>query len=83
VIYGQLRTADAVTPLLSAGSVATSLVLFIVCYAIVFTAGAYYMFRLIQRGPEAPSSETDSPAKTARRPLSMPDADADVVGVAP
>jgi cytochrome d ubiquinol oxidase subunit I len=83
VIYGQLRTADALTPLLPAGSVATTLLLFIVCYAIVFTAGAYYMFRLIQRGPEAPSSETDDPAKTARRPLSMPDPDTDVVGVTP
>jgi cytochrome d ubiquinol oxidase subunit I len=83
VIYGQLRTADAVTPLLPVASVATTLVLFVVCYAIVFTAGVYYMFRLIQRGPEAPPTETDHPAKTARRPLSMPDSDAEIVGVAP
>jgi cytochrome d ubiquinol oxidase subunit I len=73
VIYGHLRTADAVTPLLPAGSVATTLLLFIVAYAIVFTAGAYYMLRLVQRGPEAPPSDGDHPAKTGRRPLSMPD----------
>ncbi|GIL40743.1 cytochrome ubiquinol oxidase subunit I [Roseiterribacter gracilis] len=73
VIYGQMRTADAVTPFLPAGSVLTTLLLFIVSYAIVFTAGAYYMFRLLQRGPEAPPDGADHPAKTARRPLSMPE----------
>jgi cytochrome d ubiquinol oxidase subunit I len=73
VIYGQLRTADAVTPALTAGSVATTLLLFMVTYAIVFTGGVYYMVRLVQRGPEAPPADHDSPHKTARRPLSMPE----------
>ncbi len=46
VVYGHLRTADAVSPALPAGSVATTLLLFMIVYAIVFTAGIYYMFRL-------------------------------------
>ncbi len=45
VVYGVLRTADAVSPV-PAGSVATSLLFFIVVYSIVFSAGALYILRL-------------------------------------
>jgi cytochrome bd ubiquinol oxidase subunit I len=80
VVYGHLRTADAVTPVLPASSVATTLVLFVIAYAIVFTAGVYYMLRIVQRGPEAPPPRgEDDPAKTARRPLSMPDEPAEAL----
>jgi cytochrome d ubiquinol oxidase subunit I len=74
VVYGYLRTADVVSPL-PAGHVAFTLLTFMVVYAIVFSAGVYYMVRLIQRGPEAPPSDHDHPTKTARRPLSLPDDD--------
>lgn len=62
VVYGVLRTADAVSPV-TAQSVAASLLFFIVVYAIVFTAGALYILRLIARGPE-----TDEPAPTSNQP---------------
>ena len=52
VVYGLLRTADAVSPQHSAAQVGFSLGLFIVVYAIVFTAGATYGLRLIAHGPE-------------------------------
>jgi cytochrome bd ubiquinol oxidase subunit I len=52
VVYGVLRTADAVSPV-AAGSVATSLLLFLVVYAIVFTVGALYILRLMRQGPDA------------------------------
>lgn len=52
VIYGVLRTRDAVSPI-TAGEVATSLLIFFVAYAIVFTVGALYILRLIVKGPEA------------------------------
>src|SRR5688572_5251697 len=61
VVYGFLRTADAVSPV-TAGSVATSLLAFIVVYAIVFTAGALYILRLMAQGPEsdeAPPRDSD------------------------
>ncbi|HVY03818.1 MAG TPA: cytochrome ubiquinol oxidase subunit I [Caulobacterales bacterium] len=51
LVYGVLRTADMVSPV-AAGAVATSLLLFIIVYAIVFSAGALYILRLIARGPE-------------------------------
>ncbi len=51
LVYGVLRTADGVSPV-AAGSVAISLLLFIVVYGIVFSAGALYILRLIAKGPD-------------------------------
>ena len=59
VAYGILRTADAVSPL-AANTVATSLVLFVLVYGIVFAMGIYYINRLITRGPEGPAVEPPS-----------------------
>lgn len=52
VVYGVLRTADAVSPV-AASSVAASLLFFVVAYAIVFAAGALYILRLIAHGPDS------------------------------
>ena len=63
VVYSVLRTADAVSPV-PAGSVATSLLVFMVVYAIVFSAGALYILRLMAAGPdtdEPPPKETSEP----------------------
>jgi cytochrome bd ubiquinol oxidase subunit I len=65
VVYGVMRTADAVSPV-SASSVAASLLFFMVTYAIVFSAGALYILRLMGKGPdtdEAPP-HTDEPPGT-------------------
>ncbi|MGE0410223.1 MAG: cytochrome ubiquinol oxidase subunit I [Amphiplicatus sp.] len=51
VVYGVLRTAEAVSPV-GTGAVAASLVIFMIVYAIVFSAGALYILRLIARGPD-------------------------------
>ncbi len=48
-VYGHLLTADSLAPV-SAGEVATSLLVFMLVYAIVFTAGAIYMARIATRG---------------------------------
>jgi cytochrome d ubiquinol oxidase subunit I len=53
VAYGVLRTADAVSPI-AAHTVATTLVLFVLVYGVVFTMGIYYINRLIARGPQGP-----------------------------
>ena len=50
VVYGVLRTADAVSPV-DGSQVGASLLVFMVVYAIVFTAGALYILRLMARGP--------------------------------
>lgn len=54
VVYGVLRTADAVSPL-PGGPIAISLAAFVCTYAFVFGAGSYYILRLIGKGP--PSEE--------------------------
>jgi len=52
VVYGLMRTADAVTPALTGSAVATSLAAFVIVYGMIFPAGVYYMVRLVQRGPQ-------------------------------
>jgi cytochrome d ubiquinol oxidase subunit I len=54
VVYGVLRTAQAVSPL-PGGPMAISLTAFVLTYAAVFGAGSYYILRLIGKGP--PSEE--------------------------
>jgi cytochrome d ubiquinol oxidase subunit I len=56
VVYGVLRTRDAVSPVL-ASQVATSLIAYITVYAIVFTAGAIFILRLMAEGPVAALAE--------------------------
>ncbi|MDT0634565.1 cytochrome ubiquinol oxidase subunit I [Spectribacter hydrogenoxidans] len=71
VVYGVMRTADAVSPI-PAGAVAASLITFVCVYSVVFGAGLYYILRLIRQGPEAPPPRT-SGFKTPARPMSLPD----------
>jgi cytochrome bd ubiquinol oxidase subunit I len=59
VIQGILRTADATSPH-TAESVAFTLALFVIVYAIIFGFGIFYMNRLIVRGPEGAAVEPPS-----------------------
>ena len=69
VVYGHLRTADAVTPTLTGGDVLVSLVLYVVVYALIFGAGVYYLVRLVQRGIPDGLPEP-GPDQRPARPLS-------------
>lgn len=64
-VYGVLRTADSVSPV-PASAVATSLIVFMVVYAIIFTAGAVYMARIALRGFD--DSPTNPPEEKKRAP---------------
>ncbi|RDD63050.1 cytochrome ubiquinol oxidase subunit I [Ferruginivarius sediminum] len=67
IVYGLMRTSEAVSPV-PGGSVLATLILFVVVYGIIFGAGMFYMFRLAKKGPEADQGE---PAHgTPARPLS-------------
>jgi cytochrome d ubiquinol oxidase subunit I len=72
VVYGLLRTADALSPV-SRGAVMGSLIAFLIAYAIIFAFGSYYLAKLLRRGPEPwePMHEEDI-ARMPKRPLSMP-----------
>jgi cytochrome bd ubiquinol oxidase subunit I len=51
-IYGLMRTADSASPL-AAPAVGSSLIAFIIVYAIVFAAGIFYLLRLMRVPPHA------------------------------
>lgn len=65
VVYGVLKTADAVSPL-PGGPMALSLAAFVLTYTVVFGAGSYYILRLIGKGP--PSEEETFGAHGVVRP---------------
>jgi cytochrome d ubiquinol oxidase subunit I len=76
VVYGLMRSADAVSPL-PAASVATTLLLFLLVYGGVFGAGIYYIVRLVRAGPpdiaaEPPKRASGERAATPARPLGAP-----------
>ncbi len=73
VVYGVMRTADAVTPH-KALEVGITLAIFVVVYFLVFGAGTVYVLRLIGKGP-LPHDEDPVPGgpgklRTPSRPLS-------------
>jgi cytochrome d ubiquinol oxidase subunit I len=68
-VYGLLRTADSVSPV-AAEAVASSLVAFAVVYISVFSAGVFYMLRLMAKPPQV--SETELPREPIRAGGLMP-----------
>ena len=72
VVYGVLRTEHALTPFLTAYAAATSLILFAVVYAFIFSFGIYYIYRLLRAGPGV-SPAAASPDVMANRPMSLAD----------
>jgi cytochrome bd ubiquinol oxidase subunit I len=65
VIYGLLRTKDAVSPIASPG-VTGSLIAFVLVYFAVFGAGTMYILRLMARAPEeGEDGEPKAPIRTA------------------
>jgi DNA-3-methyladenine glycosylase II len=64
VIYGLLRTRDAVSPIAAPG-VTGSLLAFVIVYFSVFAAGTWYILRLMSRAPaegETPPGEREGGA---------------------
>jgi cytochrome d ubiquinol oxidase subunit I len=60
IVQGILRTADATSPVIG-GAVAVTFALFIVVYGIVFSAGIYFINRLVAKGLDAAAEETPKP----------------------
>jgi cytochrome d ubiquinol oxidase subunit I len=69
VIYGVLRTAEAVSTL-DAGTVLTSLIVFAIVYAFVFSAGVVYLFKLLRKGPQPVAAAMLLPEARPVRPFS-------------
>ncbi|HEY4028875.1 MAG TPA: cytochrome ubiquinol oxidase subunit I [Caulobacteraceae bacterium] len=68
VVYGWLRTADAVAPV-GPGQVSISLLAFLVVYAVVFCVGVLYILRLMAEGPVPVASEPTPSDRAPGSPL--------------
>ena len=51
VVYGLLRTKDAITPSLTVGQALFSLVGYVAVYAVIYAFGLAYIYRLLRAGP--------------------------------
>ena len=74
VVYGLLRTSEAVSPNIAAAAVLTSLIVYALAYAVIFGAGIWYVRKLMLVGPvRQPPKDTRHGEKTPARPMSLPD----------
>lgn len=71
IVYGVLRTQDAVSNH-SAQVMGATLIVFIVAYFAVFGIGVRYMLKLVSQGPQAHegASDAEAPGHRPARPLS-------------
>ena len=69
VVYGLLRTKDAVTPSLTTGDVLFSLACYVIAYATIFGFGLFFIHRLLRDGPGRDAS--DRAKMTPARPLAV------------
>jgi cytochrome d ubiquinol oxidase subunit I len=70
VVYGLIRTKDAVTPSLTTGDVVFSLACYIIVYAVIYSFGLYFIYRLLRGGPAGDDTLVPESA-TPSRPLSV------------
>ena len=71
LIYGEMTFAEGITPSLTGGMALFSLIGYVVVYAVVFTAGIYYLTRIVRKGPET-DEHVEAPHH-AKRPWSAAD----------
>ncbi|ATO18387.1 cytochrome ubiquinol oxidase subunit I [Acinetobacter sp. LoGeW2-3] len=72
VVYGVMRTRDALSPV-SAEQVGLTLIIFVLVYCVVFGVGIYYMLKMMHKGPEFihASPHTDGEViRASKRPMS-------------
>ncbi len=72
VVYGLLRTKDAVTPSLTGADVLFSLCAYVVVYSVI-SFGAWYIYKLLRDGPRSEDAEVPDNV-TGNRPLAFADA---------
>lgn len=68
IVYGLLRTKDAVSTAVSGGQVWGSLILFGLIYLLLFVLFVYLLNEKIQHGPDGFTDESDTPARATEGP---------------
>ena len=81
VVYGLLRTHDAVTPSLTTGDVLFSLAGYVLVYAILGGFGTFYIYKLLREGPVGRAEAI--PNATPSRPLAFADTAESATGSQP
>ena len=71
VVYGILRTRDAVTPSLTTSDVVISLTVYMLVYAVLGSFGISYIYKLLRDGP--PGTTEAIPNATPSRPMAFAD----------
>jgi cytochrome d ubiquinol oxidase subunit I len=79
VVYGLLRTQDAVTPSLTGGDVLFSLIAYIVVYLSFISFGTWYIYKLLREGPSG-GEAVPVPGATGNRPMAFADDAASATG---
>jgi cytochrome bd ubiquinol oxidase subunit I len=70
VVYGLLRTQDAVTPSLTTRDVLLSLICYVIVYTVIYAFGLYFIYRLLRDGPAGDDAQAPASA-TPGRPLAV------------
>jgi cytochrome bd ubiquinol oxidase subunit I len=78
VVYGLLRTKDAITPSLKTGDVLFSLTGYVLVYAVFVLFGTYYIYKLLRAGPTGDAAP--APSATPSRPMAFADNAASATG---
>ncbi len=69
VVYGLLRTSDAVSPNIQAAAVLGSLIVYALTYAVIFGTGTWYLLKMLRIGPVKQPPKGGG-MNTAARPMS-------------
>lgn len=76
IIYGILRSAEAITPSLTGWMALATLIGYITVYAVIFSAGLVYLKRVIAAGPDPIEASTQDQSARPKRPWSAVPSDA-------
>jgi cytochrome bd ubiquinol oxidase subunit I len=60
IVYGMLKTADAISHSVPAGQILASLIMFILIYSLLFAVWVFLLGKAIAKGPQASDSEVQS-----------------------
>jgi cytochrome d ubiquinol oxidase subunit I len=70
LVYGMMTHSEGLTPSLTGAMALFTLIGYIAVYAVVFTAGVYYITRIVKAGMEHDESEDLEEVERPSRPMS-------------
>ena len=73
LVYGMMTHAEGLTPSLTGGMALFTLIGYVLVYAVVFSAGLYYLMRVLYVGLEDREESEDRDTKRPSRPFSAAD----------